>query len=117
MCQLKPKEHFMSGCDELYEAILNGNAKQAEAVTIPTKEDIATSFRCARMATTLLKGQKIELDPKAVKVESEREELEVRLILDKVIDLGDGDVAIGTVRAVEQGILDNPFSTSPFVAL
>ena len=68
------------------------------------------------MMTNILKRQKIEVDHQAVQVESEREELEVRLILDRVLELGEGDVAVGTVKAVEAGILDNPFSTSSRVA-
>jgi methylaspartate mutase epsilon subunit len=100
----------------LCEAQTNDIRTPAEAVTIPTKEDIASSLRCARMITTILKGQKIELDRQAIQVESEREELEVKLILDRVLELGEGDVAMGTVRAVESGVLDNPFATSPRVA-
>ena len=44
-------------------------------------------------------------------------ELELRSIVEKVLELGDGDVAIGVVRAVEQGVLDNPFSSHRLVAL
>jgi methylaspartate mutase epsilon subunit len=87
----------------------------AEAITIPTKEDIAASLRCAQMVSAILKGQKIELDQKALQAEAEREELEVRQILDRVLELGEGDVAVGTVRAVDTGVLDNPFATSPRV--
>jgi methylaspartate mutase epsilon subunit len=100
----------------LCEAQVNDIRTPAEAVTIPTKEDIAASLRCAKMITTILKGQKIELDRQAVQAEYDREELEVRLILDRVLELGEGDVAVGTVRAVEAGVLDNPFATSPHVA-
>ncbi|MBN1189205.1 MAG: methylaspartate mutase subunit E [Dehalococcoidales bacterium] len=95
---------------------MNDIRTPAEAVTIPTKEDIAISIRCAKMVTNILKGQKIEVDHKAVQTESEREELEVRSILNRVLEMGDGDVAAGTVRAVESGVLDNPFATSPHVA-
>ncbi|MBN1188287.1 MAG: methylaspartate mutase subunit E [Dehalococcoidales bacterium] len=87
----------------------------AEAVTIPTKEDIAASIRCAKTVTTILKGQKIEVDRRAIDNESEREEIEVRQILDRILEIGEGDVAVGTVRAVDAGVLDNPFATSPRV--
>ena len=40
---------------------------------------------------------------------------EVRAIVDKVLEMGDGDVAIGTVRAFEAGVLDVPWSPSRFV--
>ena len=39
-------------------------------------------------------------------------EKETRAILDKVIELGDGDVAIGAVRAFEAGVLDQTFATT-----
>ena len=35
---------------------------------------------------------------------------EVRPIVDKVLEMGDGDVALGTVRAFEAGVLDIPWS-------
>jgi methylaspartate mutase epsilon subunit len=35
---------------------------------------------------------------------------EVRPIVDKVLEMGDGDVAAGTVRAFEAGVLDIPWS-------
>ena len=37
-------------------------------------------------------------------------EREVRAIVDKVLEMGDGDTAIGTVRAFEAGVMDIPWS-------
>jgi len=37
--------------------------------------------------------------------------LEVKAIVDKVLDFGDGDILVGKARAVEAGIIDVPFST------
>ena len=37
-------------------------------------------------------------------------EREVRAIVDKVLEMGDGDAAIGTVRAFEAGVMDIPWS-------
>jgi methylaspartate mutase epsilon subunit len=34
----------------------------------------------------------------------------VRSIVDKVLEMGDGDAAVGTVRAFEAGVLDIPWS-------
>jgi len=42
-------------------------------------------------------------------------ELETRAIVDRVIDLGDGDVVIGLKKAVELGIVDQAFATSRYV--
>jgi len=40
---------------------------------------------------------------------------EVRSIVDKVLEMGDGDVAVGTIRAPEAGVLDIPWSPNRFV--
>ena len=37
-------------------------------------------------------------------------EIEVRAILDRILDLGDGDIVDGTIKAVESGVLDSPWS-------
>ena len=37
---------------------------------------------------------------------------ETRCIVDKVLELGEGDIAVGTVRAFEAGVLDVPFAPS-----
>jgi methylaspartate mutase epsilon subunit len=40
---------------------------------------------------------------------------EVRPIVNKVLEMGDGDVALGSVRAFEAGILDIPWSPNKWV--
>ena len=63
----------------------------------------------------ILKYQKIEANGQAVWIESERKEREIKQILDRVLKLGEGYVAVGIERAVEARVLDNPFATSPHV--
>jgi methylaspartate mutase epsilon subunit len=87
-----------------------------ERQTIPTKEANAASLRAGKKVLDILEGQSIELDKKKVKVEAEMLELETRAIMDRVIELGDGDVAVGAIRGVEAGVLDLPFSTTQYVA-
>ena len=41
---------------------------------------------------------------------------ETRCIVDKCFELGQGDIAVGTVRAVQAGVLDIPFAPSRFNA-
>jgi len=98
---------------KLCGAQLNDIRTIAEAKTIPTKEDIAISFRTAKMMANLLKDQKILIDEKEVEKEMHFEEKEVRCIIEKVLDMGDGDVAVGAVRAVNAGVLDHPFAANP----
>jgi methylaspartate mutase epsilon subunit len=53
------------------------------------------------------KVQGLVLD-KALLAEEERiVEMETRALLDKTLELGDGDPAVGTVRAFEAGVLDS----------
>ncbi len=84
----------------------------AEAKAIPTKEDMAYTFRTAKAMQNFLQTQKIEVDKEAVEAESRIEEQEVRCILDRVLELGDGDVLVGAGKAVEAGVLDNPFAAN-----
>ncbi len=85
----------------------------AEAKGIPTKEDTAYSFRTAKAMENFLQTQKIEVDEKELATETGMAEAEVRSIVDKVLEFGDGDVVVGTIKAVKSGVLDNPFATNP----
>ncbi len=64
----------------------------------------------------MFKDQKIELDSKALQIEADMFEREVRAIADAVIDLCDGDVVIGLIKGVQAGIVDHPFGTHPSIA-
>ena len=97
----------------LGEVQVCGSRTIDEAHHIPTKEGSASSFRNARMFLNMLQPQGVDiLDNREVEEESLIMEREVRLILEKVLELGGGDVVKGTVEAVKLGILDEPYSTS-----
>jgi methylaspartate mutase epsilon subunit len=91
---------------------LNDIRTVAEAKAIPTKEDMAYTFRTAKMIENLLQSQKIGVDEKEIELEARIQEMEVRCILDKVLDFGDGDSLAGAAKAVEAGVLDNPFAAN-----
>jgi methylaspartate mutase epsilon subunit len=80
-----------------------------EAFGIPTPQANAEGLRMTRMAIYLARD--IRLDGLAA-YEREKDLIrrEVRAIVDKVLDMGDGDVAVGTVRAFEAGVMDVPWS-------
>lgn len=84
----------------------------AEAKAIPTKEDIANTFRTAKVIENLLQNQKISIDEKEVELEVSMQEKEVNCILDKVLELGDGDILTGAEKAIQAGVLDNPFAAN-----
>ncbi len=88
-----------------------------EAHRIPTKENNAASLRCARTVWNLLKDQKSDFTSSTImKQECDMLEKEVRAILERVIELGNGDVVMGASRAIQAGVLDQPFATSQYVA-
>jgi len=84
-----------------------------EAFGIPTPEANAEGLRMTRMAIYLARA--IRLDGlEAFQDEKELIKREVRAIVDKTLEMGDGDVALGTVRAFEAGVLDVPWSPSRY---
>ena len=84
----------------------------AEAKGIPTKEDTAYTFRTAKAMQNFVQAQKIEVDEKEIHQEMENAETEVRCLVDTILEMGGGDPVIGTTKAVENGVLDNPFATN-----
>lgn len=84
-----------------------------EALGIPTKEANAQGLRTTKQMINMLADQPFPLS-KEVETEVAIIKAETRCILDKVFELGQGDYAVGTVRAFEAGILDVPFAPSQY---
>ncbi|MCL5045422.1 MAG: methylaspartate mutase subunit E [Actinobacteria bacterium] len=82
-----------------------------EAIGVPTKESNAAGIRTTRQIINIARGQRLTTSPE-LEVEMDMIRRETRAILDKVLELGDGDVCQGTVRAVDAGVIDIPFSPS-----
>lgn len=80
-----------------------------EPFGIPTAQANAEGARITRMAIQLCGNIRL-WDIKDYEVEIDLVRKEVHAIVDKVLEMGDGDAAIGTVRAFEAGILDVPWS-------
>jgi len=81
-----------------------------EGAGVPTRETHTMSYRAAKWIFDVVREQKIEFDVKESALEEKVTETEVRAILERVLDLGDGDIVDGTIRAVESGVLDSPWS-------
>jgi len=81
-----------------------------EGAGIPTKEAHAVSYRSANWIFNVIRTQDFHFDSADVKIEEEIAEKEVRAIVDTVIEMGNDDVVVGSIRAVEAGVLDSPFS-------
>ena len=85
-----------------------------EAVGVPTMEANAQGLRCTKQVINMLSDQVCA----AGDLEQEKEVIrrETRAIVDKCFELGDGDIAVGAVRAVKAGVIDIPFAPSRFNA-
>ncbi|QCX33055.1 methylaspartate mutase subunit E [Caloramator sp. E03] len=86
-----------------------------EAVGIPTKEANAAGIKATKQTLNLLRGQRLPLS-KELKDEIELIKSETKCIIDEVLKLGRGDIAVGTVKAFEAGVLDIPFAPSKYNA-
>ncbi|HZJ99177.1 MAG TPA: methylaspartate mutase subunit E [Tissierellaceae bacterium] len=86
-----------------------------EAIGIPTKEANASGIKATKMVLNLLEGQRMP-SSQALNDEIAIIKAETKCILDKVFELGNGDLAIGTVKGFEQGVIDVPFAPSKFNA-
>ena len=86
-----------------------------EAMGIPTKEANASGLKATKQITTMLKDQSMAHLPE-VKAEIDIIVQETKCILEKTLELGGGDFAVGTVRAFEAGVLDVPFAPSRYNA-
>ncbi len=81
-----------------------------EGAGVPTKDTNAVSYRAAKWIFDVVREQQVEIDVKGIDIEEKVAETEINAILDRVLNLGDGDIVDGTVRAVESGVLDSPWS-------
>ncbi len=84
-----------------------------EALGIPTKEANAQGIRATKQVLNMLQDQVFPENPQLA---AEREIIlqETRSILNKTLELGEGDWALGAVRAFAAGVIDVPFAPSTF---
>ena len=81
-----------------------------EAIGVPSVESHMQTYRSAYWIFNVVRQQNLEFDTGQVRQEERICELAVSAIIDKVVDMGGGDLAVGIVKAVESGVLDSPFS-------
>ena len=84
-----------------------------EARGIPTKEANAAGIKATKQVINMLKEQTLSVT-NGLKEEIDMISMETRAIVDKIVELGGGDAAIGTVRGFEAGVIDVPFAPSKF---
>lgn len=86
-----------------------------EGLGVPTAQANADSIRVSRYLFKLIGRQASSLLSADVDFELALNLMEARAILDAVLDAGDGDPALGSIRALESGVLDIPFSPNRHV--
>jgi len=86
-----------------------------EALGIPTKEANAAGCRATKQAIKCMRGFRLPDSPE-LELEMEMIRKEVRAIVDKALELGDGDAALGAVRGFQAGVIDIPWSPNLEVA-
>jgi len=85
-----------------------------EAFGIPSKEATLDAAKAVRMSMNMLwkesfsEGDDFKLEVKMI-------EMETRAIVDKVLEVGSGDVIKGIVKSLELGLLDIPYCVSTLV--
>jgi methylaspartate mutase epsilon subunit len=101
-------------------AALSGAAKVVaktprEAQGLPDKEARGQGVKATKQVVNMLLGQAV---PHTPEIEAEQELIvtETRCILEAVHNLGQGDWALGAVRAFASGVLDVPFASSGYAA-
>lgn len=86
-----------------------------EALGVPTKEANAAGLRNTKQLVTMLRDQKMPLTHE-LEAEMNIISAETRSIIDKTMELGQGDMAAGAIRAFEAGVIDVPFAPSRYNA-
>lgn len=84
-----------------------------EALGIPTPQANAQGLRTTKQVVTMLKDQRMP-ETVELKVEMEIITAETRAIIDKMLELGNGDIARGTIAGFAAGVIDVPFAPSKF---
>ena len=82
---------------------------QDEAFATPTKEGMASSVRIARHIERLAGSARLT-ESTEYRTECQMLEMEVRAMMDKTLEAGDGDIAVGLCRGVEAGWISTMLS-------
>ncbi|MEL7566906.1 MAG: methylaspartate mutase subunit E [Dehalobacterium sp.] len=86
-----------------------------EAIGVPTPEANAAGLRATKKIIKLMRNLRFPLNQE-VEIETNIIKKEVRSIVDKTLELGDGDPALGSIRGFEAGIIDIPWAPNIHVA-
>ena len=81
-----------------------------EALGIPSEESHALSYESTNWLLNVIRGQDFDLQSRDIDNEAAIAEAEIRAFMDKILEVGDGDVIVGCLKCVDAGFLDSSFS-------
>jgi methylaspartate mutase epsilon subunit len=84
-----------------------------EACGIPTKEANAQALRTCGQIVHMLRNRRLPMDKEALQ-EKEMIIREARVLLDRALEMGEGDFARAAIRGFQAGILDVPWAPSTY---
>ena len=93
----------LAGCNGM------GLKSVVEATGTPTKEAYRDTLQIVNQVLKLTRDQEAP-ESDSIRTESLMLEREARAIVDKLLELGDGDIAVGSCRGAEAGVIDTMFS-------
>ncbi|MFH1486452.1 MAG: methylaspartate mutase subunit E [Chloroflexota bacterium] len=92
-----------------YARVTKVNPKSVEeGLGAPSKEGNAASCRSTRQVLDVMRGQEFPACPE-LQLEEHMIESEATAILERVFEIGEGDVAVGTIQAFESGVIEHPY--------
>lgn len=81
-----------------------------EAHGVPTEESHALTYESVNWFFNVVRAQGIDLQMPEIAEEAYITELEIRAILEKLFEIGDGDIVVGCIKGVHLGVIDSSFS-------
>jgi len=81
-----------------------------EALGIPTEESHTLSYNSTNWLLNIIRGQEFNFESRQIDEEAFIAEAEIRAFMDKILEVGDGDVIVGCLKCVDEGFLDSSFS-------
>jgi methylaspartate mutase epsilon subunit len=86
-----------------------------EGLGVPTAQGNADSIRVSRYLFKLIGRQAKTLWSSEIDFELELNLMQARAVLDAILDSGNGDPVVGSIKSIQTGVLDIPFSPNVHV--
>jgi len=83
-----------------------------QGVALPSKESNAAALRFTRRMIDYLKKQKVKFGGDDLELEKAMTIKEAKQLVEKMLEMGNGDPLVGAVNAYEAGVMESPFSSN-----